>query len=65
MPTRLLAMYRRPASSQSKTRAMTSPTIQKMPDGRSARAAKTGVTPDERNPGRNDATFSNSGDPTT
>ena len=65
MPTRLLAMYRRPVSSQSTITPTTRPTIQKMPAGRSARAATTGEIPDESNHGRNVATFAISGDPTT
>ena len=65
MPTRLLAMYRRPVSSQSNMTPTTRPTIHRMPDGRSARAATTGEIPDESNHGRNVATSTNSGDPTT
>src|SRR5271165_1374061 len=65
MPTRLLAMYRRPVSSHSTTTPTTRHTIQKMPAERSARAATTGEIPDESYHGKNVATFAISGDPTT
>jgi hypothetical protein len=63
IPTRLLAMWRKPASSQAAITARTAPTVHTKPPGIVGDAPQTGA-PDEAIADKIDATCSTSGEPT-